>query len=147
VRVIIGFDGSADAEAAIIAASNRAWPEKTEIFLVSALNPKRSALHSFLTPPLVKWVSEKTDNERTILGRMQEAHARVLRRKGCIVTCLIKEGDPKEILIREANAWKADSVFVGARGMSQMKRFLVGGVSSAVAAGAPCSVEVVRTTR
>jgi nucleotide-binding universal stress UspA family protein len=46
--------------------------------------------------------------------------------------------------VNEANAWKADCIFVGARGLTHIKRFFMGGVSTAVAAQAHCSVEVVR---
>jgi nucleotide-binding universal stress UspA family protein len=47
------------------------------------------------------------------------------------------------LLIAEAESWGADCIFVGARGMGRIGRFLLGSVSSAVAARAHCSVEVV----
>jgi nucleotide-binding universal stress UspA family protein len=51
---------------------------------------------------------------------------------------------PKYILIKEAKRWGADSIFVGARGLSNFERLLLGSVSTAVATRAHCSVEVVR---
>jgi nucleotide-binding universal stress UspA family protein len=36
-------------------------------------------------------------------------------------------------------------IFVGSRGLGQVKRFLLGSVSAAAAVRAHCSVEVVRT--
>ena len=42
------------------------------------------------------------------------------------------------------NTRGADGLFVGARGLSRVERFLLGSVSNAVAARAHCSVEVVR---
>jgi nucleotide-binding universal stress UspA family protein len=56
----------------------------------------------------------------------------------------MKEGDPKHVLLDEAEQWGADCLFVGARGLSRIERFLLGSVSAAVAARAQCSVEVVR---
>jgi nucleotide-binding universal stress UspA family protein len=56
----------------------------------------------------------------------------------------VKDGEPKSLLIAEAKSWGADCIFMGARGMGRIERFLLGGVSSAVAARAHCSVEVVR---
>jgi nucleotide-binding universal stress UspA family protein len=56
----------------------------------------------------------------------------------------LKKGDPKQILIEEAESWQADSIFVGAKGMRGIERLLLGSVSAAVAARAHCSVEVVR---
>jgi nucleotide-binding universal stress UspA family protein len=72
--------------------------------------------------------------------------AALLRTRGLTVSSVIKEGDPKHILLDEAEQWEADSLFVGARGLSLMERFLLGSVSAAVAARAHCSVEVVRST-
>ena len=48
------------------------------------------------------------------------------------------------VIIREAERWSADCIFVGAKGQSAIERFLLGSVSASVAARAPCSVEVVR---
>lgn len=47
-------------------------------------------------------------------------------------------------LVEEAETWNADCVFVGAKGTRGIERLLLGSVSSAVAARAHCSVEVVR---
>ena len=58
-------------------------------------------------------------------------------------TLVVKEGDPKRVLIEEAEQWGADCIFVGARGLRRLERFLLGSVSTAVAARAHCSVEVV----
>ncbi|HEX2491994.1 MAG TPA: universal stress protein [Blastocatellia bacterium] len=55
---------------------------------------------------------------------------------------VVKEEDPKRLLIAEAESWGADCIFVGARGMGRIERFLLGSVSSAVTARAHCSVEV-----
>jgi nucleotide-binding universal stress UspA family protein len=57
---------------------------------------------------------------------------------------IVRDGDPKHLLLEEANAWGADCIFVGARGLSRMQRVLLGSVSGAVAARAECSVEVIR---
>jgi len=54
-------------------------------------------------------------------------------------------GDPRRALIEEVDQWQADCIFVGARGLSQLDRFLLGSVSAAVASRAHCSVEIIRT--
>jgi nucleotide-binding universal stress UspA family protein len=53
-------------------------------------------------------------------------------------------GDPSKILVSEANTWKADCIFVGAKGLGGIARILIGSVSSSVTARARCSVEVIR---
>jgi len=81
------------------------------------------------------------------MSRTVEAMAAPLRTRGLTVSSVIKEGDPKHVLLDEAERWGADCIFVGARGLSRVERFLLGSVSAAVAARAHCSVEVVRPDR
>jgi nucleotide-binding universal stress UspA family protein len=75
---------------------------------------------------------------------IHQAAESALREAGLQVTSLIEEEDPKLLLIAEAERWKADSIFVGARGLNRIERFLLGSVSTAVVSRAHCSVEVAR---
>ena len=63
---------------------------------------------------------------------------------GLAASFVIKEEDPESLLCAEAEGRGADCIFVGAKGMGRIERTLIGGVSSAVAMRAHCSVEVVR---
>ena len=54
-------------------------------------------------------------------------------------------GATAEVLVEAASSWRADCIFLGARGLSGIERFLIGSVSASVAAMAGCSVEVVRS--
>jgi nucleotide-binding universal stress UspA family protein len=58
----------------------------------------------------------------------------------------VVEGDPREEIIAAARTWGADLIVMGARGLGALKRFLLGSVSLAVAARAPCPVLVCRGT-
>jgi nucleotide-binding universal stress UspA family protein len=64
---------------------------------------------------------------------------------GLKVSIVVGEREPKTLLCSQADEMKADCIFVGSRGMGRLDRFLIGSVSSGVAARANCSVEVVRT--
>ena len=143
-RIVLGIDGSPDCEAALRAAATRSWPPHAEFLLISVLDPKMSSLIAHLAPPIMRWFSEHADDERGLVGRMLEAYAKKLRDGGAVATCLVKEGNASRALVEEAEAWQADCIFVGARGLTHLKRLLMGGVSTAVAARAHCSVEVVR---
>ena len=89
-----------------------------------------------------------------IAGWIAEEHARAklaidaavekLREAGLRTMVVVKEEEPKALLLNEAEGWNADCIFVGARGVGRVERLLTGSVSSAVAARAHCSVEVVR---
>ncbi len=67
-----------------------------------------------------------------------------LRAAGLTALPIVEEGDPRDVLVRQAEDWKADTIFVGARGLGRVERFLLGSVSSAAVAHAPCSVEIIR---
>ena len=55
-------------------------------------------------------------------------------------------GDPADALIDVAEQQSADLIVVGNRGMTGVKRFLLGSVPNKVAHHAPCTVMIVRTT-
>ena len=57
---------------------------------------------------------------------------------------LLLEGYAADTIIEEAEAWNADLIVVGALGRRGLRRFLLGSVSSAIVAHAPCSVSIVR---
>ena len=90
--------------------------------------------------PIAAWVQE----EREKLHNMHATSTKELRSARLVVSSVIKEGDPKKLLCDEAEIWGADSIFVGARSISRIDRFMLGSVSAAVAARSHCSVEVVR---
>jgi nucleotide-binding universal stress UspA family protein len=68
-----------------------------------------------------------------------------LKAAGLVATAIIKVEEPKRLLLSEAERWNADCIFVGARGLSRLRRLLFGSVSMAVVTRAQCSVEVVRS--
>lgn len=140
VRLILGTDGSSDADAAVRVLRSREWPAGSEVRVVMAADLKLlSAASGFggirreEDPGGLGWVRHTVDQA-----------ADYLRRPGLEATPVVLDGDPKRVLVAEAERFGADCVFLGARGHSRLERFLLGSVSSAVAARAHCSVEVVR---
>ena len=57
---------------------------------------------------------------------------------------LIVNGDPKSRILDLAQEWEADMIVMGSHGRSGMERMVLGSVSLAVLAHAPCSVAIVR---
>jgi nucleotide-binding universal stress UspA family protein len=148
VRIILGVDGSIPSAAAVSAVASRAWPPGTEVKIITVLDRKlRMALimpgkDGWAFP--WTWVGEGNDDGQSRSRRAVEAVAAELRSVDLVSTLLVEEGDPKKVLLEEAERWDADCIFVGAKGHSGMERFVLGSVSAAVAARAHCSVEVVR---
>jgi len=75
---------------------------------------------------------------------MNQSSVDTLRAAGLNVSPLVTGGDPRKILLEDAERLRADCIFVGARGVRGIERLLLGSVSTAIAARARCSVEVVR---
>ncbi|MGI9067361.1 MAG: universal stress protein [Pyrinomonadaceae bacterium] len=118
VRIVVGFNGSPDSELAVAAVASRAWPEGSEARVTIARDTLEPAMHGV--------AAEK------------------LRAAGLTTVEVSREGDPAHVLLKEAEEWGADSIFVGTRDVHGFRHLLHGSVSSAVAARAQCSVEVVR---
>jgi nucleotide-binding universal stress UspA family protein len=56
----------------------------------------------------------------------------------------VREGDPRSVIVDEAEEWGADMIVLGSHGYTGLKRLLLGSVAQSVAAHAHCSVEIVR---
>jgi nucleotide-binding universal stress UspA family protein len=80
----------------------------------------------------------------TWVRNMVESASDVLRRAGLHASGIVKQGSPKKVLVDEADLLDVDCIFIGARGLGAVGRFMLGSVSMAVTARAHCSVEVVR---
>jgi nucleotide-binding universal stress UspA family protein len=138
-RVLLAVDGSPDSHAAVEAVCRRAWPAGTQVRVVTAVDPRLPLDLTLLlhTAGEKERVSPVQRLVHGVGGRLRECKAES--------SAVILEGDPKKVLLREADRWGAECVFVGARGHGRFERLLIGSVSASLAARAGCSVEVTRT--
>ena len=143
VRLIIGFDGSEGAKAAVRAVTARNWPADCEARVVYGSWPSLD----FAPRPLVGQIAHWVADEDLRIRKMVDAVVSDLNAAGLQTTSVIKAEEPKQLLISEAESWGADCIFVGARGLGTLERLRLGSVSSAVAARAHCSVEVVHAQK
>ena len=144
VRIVVGMDGSSDAEAAVAAVAARSWPRGSQARLVSVLDDFMYVKADPDEPSVLKWVDAEDEGDWEWVRAVFEPSAEELRAAGLATTVELRKGNPKSVLVEEAEGWGADCVFVGARGMRGVEHLLMGSVSAAVAARAHCSVEVVR---
>lgn len=140
VRLLVALDGSPDAAAAVEAVCARTWPRGSEAWVATVLDVGLAlALHR-----TAAWPGEEGEGHYDPARRAVEAVADRLRACGLQAFPAVSEGNPKQALVSQAERFGANCVFMGARGHSRLERFLLGSVSSAVAARVHCSVEVVR---
>jgi nucleotide-binding universal stress UspA family protein len=139
LRLVIGFDGSEGAKEAVRAVTARNWPADCEARVVYAAWPSLD----FAPRPLVGQIADWIADEDLRIRNRVDAVVSDLNAAGLRTKAVIKAEEPKQLLITEAESWGADCIFVGARGLGKLERLRLGSVSSAVAARAHCSVEVV----
>jgi nucleotide-binding universal stress UspA family protein len=145
-RIIVGVDASTDAQRAVHLVAERTWPAGTAIRLITVVDSRiETAMAS--PEPVAQWLDQDDESDAAWIRRMHEASAERLRPTPVSVSPMTLTGDPKRVLVEEAERWGADAIVVGARSLSTGERFLLGSVSAAVASRAHCSVEVVRAKR
>jgi nucleotide-binding universal stress UspA family protein len=126
LKLVIGVDASAEAEQAVRAVGSRVWPYGTEVQII-AVDDGSSPMFADTAGRMVAWA----ENALSLIG---------------LKTSVVWEkGDPRRVLIDQAQAWHADSIIVGGRRFSSaLERFQLGSVATALVTKAHCSVEVVR---
>jgi nucleotide-binding universal stress UspA family protein len=145
VRILIGVDGSPGADTAVRAVASRRWPHDSVARVVNGFwvmpqisgemdMPERISMQS------AEWVAR----EKRVVEESIESAVEQLKAAGLATSAIVKEEEPKRLLLSEAESWDADCLFVGARGLSRLERLLLGSVSTAVVTRAHCSVEIVR---
>jgi nucleotide-binding universal stress UspA family protein len=149
-RIIIGVDGSPESNAAASAVAARSWPLNSEVMLVTAIGPLSFADANLSLMFRVVGLEKAEEVEKAELSHalaIQQPLKDILRNTGLIVSSIIKKGDPKQVLVREAEQWGANSIFIGSTGFSRLERFLFGSVSLAIITRVCCSVEIIRMAK
>jgi len=89
---------------------------------------------------------EQLQQQRTKqASQLTEKVANSLAASGLATETVVHDGDPRSVIVDEAENWKADLIVVGSHGYTGIKKWLLGSVAQSVVSHAPCSVEVVRS--
>ena len=147
LRIIVGVDGSIDSKAALQEIASRTWRAGSHFRLVVVVDPHIETAMSWPGFLPENFVQTNDESGREWISRMAEAASRILFTAGLDVSNDIYDGNPKEVLVRVSEEWKADAIFLGARGLNHGNRLSLGTVTSSVASHAHCSVELVRPPR
>ena len=138
MRVLLATDGSDAARAATD------WLLTFPLPTASAIRVLTVASLEHARPGILESAQalRQTLQERAgvIVGEARDA----LTRRWAEVESCVADGDAREEIIRMAEEWHADLVVLGARGLTPLKRALLGSVSTAVVRHAHCPVLVVR---
>jgi nucleotide-binding universal stress UspA family protein len=144
IRLVVAHDGSPEADATVDEVCARSWPDGTQARVVSVIH-SLVATHADEMAGIAGTVHDINSEERRWLEYLENESERKLVQAGLIASSAVIEGEPKETLVQEAGRWRADTIFMGARGLGRLERFLLGSVSSSVVGHAPTTVEIVRS--
>jgi nucleotide-binding universal stress UspA family protein len=147
-RVLLGADGSPDAEHAIdFMVASGLW-RGTTVRVTSVIDLPTTWWLG--VPPLdavaATEPSAAAQVDATRHGReVAQTAATRLAAEGYAADAVVREGDSAGALVAEAIEWKADLIVVGTRGHGLLKRFLLGSTARNVLHHAPMSVLIVRS--
>jgi nucleotide-binding universal stress UspA family protein len=146
IRLVIGVNGSSEAEHAVRAVGRRPWPDGTEVRIVAVDDGTSPAGFAQILPMAGTMIRDENQETALAAQRMVEWAENELSVIGLNVSVAIEKGDPQKVLIDQAQKLYADAIFVGGRRFSSaFERFRLGSVATGLVTKAPCSVEVVRS--
>ena len=146
--IVVGSDGSPTADRAVDVAGELARRYGARLHVVTAYQPVRSMLLAGVgaaaggpvAPPA--WLG---DDECVAAEEVVRRAGDRLAQSGVRATATTRLGDPADALLAVAEELDADLLVVGNRGMTGVRRYLLGSVADRVARHAPCSVHIAHT--
>ncbi len=155
MKILIGYDGSECADAALIDLQRAGLPDEAEALVLSAVDvfiPPKADIKD-LDDPLVNYVPHGVKVLRK-RARAAFAEAGVLAEQagekvrkmfpGWTVTTEAQADPPHWAIIAKAEEWKPDLIVVGSHGRSTLGRAIFGSVSQKVLYETTCSVRISR---
>ena len=139
MRILLAVDGSRYSADVMDAVLSRSWPEAGIVRVLSAVEPEQ----------IIDWSGPglsgtATQTPRRATEELVELVANSLKLHGFDAGGVVKPGDPREVIVNEAENWQADLIVMGAYGHSGVRSRQLGSVAESVARHARCSVELVR---
>jgi nucleotide-binding universal stress UspA family protein len=134
-RILLAVDQSGSSRAASDEAIRRAVRERADLIVLTVLESHN--LH------LPGGRLQRIDQERDRLTSGALAIVNRARAAGVRATYLIWEGDPAEAILEASHAERVNTIVLGSRPRTNLRRLILGSVSTEVSRLAACPVVVV----
>ncbi len=145
-KIVVGTDGSSTANEAVRHAALLAKATGATVHIVHAFQPTPAmaaiGIDAGAAVLAAGSAEEAERHAREILDRAKQ----LAQAEGATVEGTLAADDPASALIDAAERLGADLVVVGNKGMSGVKRFVLGSVPNKVSHHAPCSLLIVNTS-
>jgi nucleotide-binding universal stress UspA family protein len=147
MKIVLAIDGSTYSRWATEALLGVPWAERPEVIVLHVVDVA-AVPESLVAPQTVEAyrsavTAETTSREKVGRRLVAQVAARLKKRCGP-VRSIVENGRAADVIVDCARREAADLIVVGARGVSNVRRFLLGSVSARVVSRAPCSVLVVK---
>lgn len=148
-KFLVGVDGSEHGWKALDVAAELAKASEAELLVVHVVPPESlpRGLQQFakVEGMPVEEVSARYRFERSIGdGITNEAEARARKRGLTRIATRVVEGNPADQIVEQARSDGVDMLFLGSRGLGDVKGLLMGSVSHKVMHLAPCTCVAVK---
>ncbi len=153
MKILIATDGSPDIEKGLEFVNTVGFPSSTVLTLLHVVRKKLHQTAQLLTTNCTQIGEFKklAEDLLQVRGRegtkLLEETQKSLERREFEVVENLAFGHEAEEIIKASRRIRADLVIMGSKGLTGLRRFLLGSVSHKVVRYAPCSVLVVRHNR
>jgi nucleotide-binding universal stress UspA family protein len=147
MKILVAVDPSQHSREAIRFVKSVEWPKKSELFLIHVIEMKDA-------PPIMP--SEGPSSWDRVISQargkmfidaknfLEHIKQEIFEERPLPIQSLVLEGLPGGEILKVVKDCQIDLVIMGTRGLSNIKRFLLGSTSDWVMREAPCSVLLVR---
>ncbi len=156
MKLLIGYDGSECANAALDDLDRAGLPEVAEVVILCVADVFLPPSSGLTEEPNPTWLTVGINQARAqVTEAVQEAHATAERARSRIqsnheswrIHADACADSPGWGIVKKARQWQADLVIVGAHGHSGMLGLFLGSISQRVLHDSPCSVRVGRAAK
>jgi nucleotide-binding universal stress UspA family protein len=147
MKILVAVDQSEHAQEAIRFVKSVDWPKQSRIYLIHIIELKDA-------PPLMpsggpsSWDRVIAEARGQLVTEsklfLEQMKKNILEQRPVNIESLVVEGLPGAEILQAVKDYQIDLIVVGTRGLSKVKRFLLGSTSGWVLREAPCSVLLVR---